>query len=852
MGKKDNNKCCNEIKSLSIHHKKCHQKNRPAVMVLGSFLNQYCSTTTKALNDNQNYQICHNLASSFRLNRIPVPPKQVIPLPKMPAPSFPPMKLPPPSSRDDRLVLMNAKRMQVDYNEMIEKLHKENEYLKDSIETLIAAGYCNNDDDADDDADDMTSQPAVEKEEVNNKKRKKLSSNKNFFVDHQKKTFKDLCLRRRQEKVNALTNRIIGVCIDNAELKCNGLKYIEKNEAFAHEVMNVINGIFERLNYKLKIDVKGLKNVEACELIDEDEEKIERERDQSMMKLALAIMGETTGRAYGRILKVFKETFASTTTDTLPTEYKLNKKLPLEIEPVLYCVPINDVEDEEINEDENLEESLIFGHSGNVKKENEGGLEDGLLMLSKNTCTEDGKSISQVQVVGAKLKGGLLDYLNVMIGKITGRLFEDEGGSPSSSSTDIEEGEPLIMLSSFDGAESFRSSKKVDTVVTFSSQVFSSKSIQEQKIFAGNSSNILTWFQYLGKEDWKTMEPAMSSYYEERKRLVLGHDKPAGFDQSKLWVYDMHDAKLCYELLQHSLWNRKYHRFLLCGCKAHARVYDNDSSKCAMLNDNEYKQRWGLSKERWEHWSQPGRTLNKKAYTKSKHKIWCDSENLGITHFGVNPDVFPTSHLRFDMFHLKCAITRSVMNECRDLIMKQSQSLRDSWTERVLKDIFHKFHIFCWNYNFAFSVMKGNDLGMFIVKIPRVTEFLKTNLIQTNQVKNMVEALDLLPIIFEFMSKSYIEDEELYLEQLEEFKINLELFYKNGRTTFLLENESFYHHCMRFYLPRIAEKTYNRHKLGLGVFNMQGFERRNKESKNTLHRFSTMNRKSPNFLINNC
>ena len=111
-------------------------------------------------------------------------------------------------------------------------------------------------------------------------------------------------------------------------------------------------------------------------------------------------------------------------------------------------------------------------------------------------------------------------------------------------STDIEEGEPLIMLSSFDGAESFRSSKKIDTVVTFSSQVFSSKSVQEQKIFAGNSSNILTWFQYLGKEDWKTMEPSMSSYYEQRKRLVLGHDKPAGFDQSKLWVYDMHYAKV--------------------------------------------------------------------------------------------------------------------------------------------------------------------------------------------------------------------------------------------------------------------------------------------------------------------
>ena len=39
-------------------------------------------------------------------------------------------------------------------------------------------------------------------------------------------------------------------------------------------------------------------------------------------------------------------------------------------------------------------------------------------------------------------------------------------------------------------------------------------------------------------------------------------------------------------------------------------------------------------------------------------------------------------------------------------------------------------------------------------------------------------------------------------------------------------------------MPRIAWKTYKTHGLGLGVFTMQGFERRNKESQNTLRRFS--------------
>jgi len=52
-------------------------------------------------------------------------------------------------------------------------------------------------------------------------------------------------------------------------------------------------------------------------------------------------------------------------------------------------------------------------------------------------------------------------------------------------------------------------------------------------------------------------------------------------------------------------------------------------------------------------------------------------------------------------------------------------------------------------------------------------------------------------------------------------------------------------------MPKIAEITLERHKLGVGIFTMQGFERRNKESKNTIKRFSTSNRKSKNLMSNN-
>ena len=358
--------------------------------------------------------------------------------------------------------------------------------------------------------------------------------------------------------------------------------------------------------------------------------------------------------------------------------------------------------------------------------------------------------------------------------------------------------------------------------------------------------NILTWFQYLGKEDWNSMSPILNSYFIERKRLETGVDKPIGFEESKVWLYDMHDAKLWYELFAHSLWSRKHHRFLLCACTSYARVCDNSSENCHFINDLDFAQKYEFSKERWED-----RMARGVQYSKDSHKNWCDEHNFGITHFAVKPQSMPPSHVRFDMFHMKCAVTRNLMNYIRFLVQKQGKPLRDSFTENVLRGIFHRFHIFCWNNNFAFSIMKGNDLGRFVLNLPTVTAFLRSNLIPTDEITALVGALDLVGGIFSFMSMSYIDDHEEYVTKKEQFKIDLELFYEFGRSTFLKENESFYMHCMRFYLPTHADVTFERHQLGLGIFNMQGFERRNKESKNSIHRFTTMNRNSPHLLVNN-
>ena len=89
------------------------------------------------------------------------------------------------------------------------------------------------------------------------------------------------------------------------------------------------------------------------------------------------------------------------------------------------------------------------------------------------------------------------------------------------------------------------------------------------------------------------------------------------------------------------------------------------------------------------------------------------------------------------------------------------------------------------------------------------------------------------------------QDAEVYKKTLLHFELNLKFFYKAGASTFLSKSsiskdgndETFYCHSLRYYMIEIAIITFEKHKVGVGIFNMQGFERRNKESKNTMRRF---------------
>ena len=220
-----------------------------------------------------------------------------------------------------------------------------------------------------------------------------------------------------------------------------------------------------------------------------------------------------------------------------------------------------------------------------------------------------------------------------------------------------------------------------------------------------------------------------------------------------------------------------------------------------------------------------------------------DEKNSGVSHFGLHPDDIPRDSVWFDVFHLRCAITRRLMATLRRFLMKQTIILIQEFSETILSSFWTDYNVLVWNLNKPFASFIGSKLLIFIENTKKIVGFLQDRFVNTSILKALCDALLIWETITPFLVISTIDDEQKYKREMSEFLNNVKSFYAAGSKTFLTQksigdDETFYLHALRFYLLKIAEETFRDHNLGLGVFTMQGFERRNKESKNTLKRFT--------------
>ena len=47
---------------------------------------------------------------------------------------------------------------------------------------------------------------------------------------------------------------------------------------------------------------------------------------------------------------------------------------------------------------------------------------------------------------------------------------------------------------------------------------------------------------------------------------------------------------------------------------------------------------------------------------------WVDTSDFGIPHFGIDPNLLCRDTIRFDTFHMKCAVTRALMTYLRSFL----------------------------------------------------------------------------------------------------------------------------------------------------------------------------------------
>lgn len=175
--------------------------------------------------------------------------------------------------------------------------------------------------------------------------------------------------------------------------------------------------------------------------------------------------------------------------------------------------------------------------------------------------------------------------------------------------------------------------------------------------------------------------------------------------------------------------------------------------------------------------------------------------------------------------------------------MQQSSEIITKYSRTILIVFWKEYHVLAWDLNKQFTSFTVKEIKSYVENIPQTIDFLKENFQINDHCDNICKSLDLWHRICPFLTKSRITDPDKHEHEFDSFKNDIELFYFYGSKTFLTRNtvgdeETFYMHCLRFYMPQISQNNYVNHGVGVGVFTMQGLERRNKESKNTLRRFN--------------
>ena len=168
------------------------------------------------------------------------------------------------------------------------------------------------------------------------------------------------------------------------------------------------------------------------------------------------------------------------------------------------------------------------------------------------------------------------------------------------------------------------------------------------------------------------------------------------------------------------------------------------------------------------------------------------------------------------------------------------------------------YEISPWITGDGVARLKGIHLKEFVKNTDDITNLL-ANLCLPHEVKDLNCALQAYAKVSKMLGhifidnyddvKMYIEDSTLSSSSSKDdvaqafslaYKSTVNQFYEAGMKSFLTgtsegDGETFYVHNVTFYMPRIIDDTYQKHKLGPGIWSMEGFEYKNAQSKRAIY-----------------
>ena len=203
-----------------------------------------------------------------------------------------------------------------------------------------------------------------------------------------------------------------------------------------------------------------------------------------------------------------------------------------------------------------------------------------------------------------------------------------------------------------------------------------------------------------GEEKANVVVPALESQYRSMCAIVEKEDKDERLiPDSKLFFFELHDGKMHYLLTQHSLFNRKHYPFLLCKCQRGQGVKDINH-KCELISQEETLRLHDRSLRKWTR--KRGIPTVGDKWTVKLHMDWVDEKNFGISHFGIHPNTLRRDRLRFDVFHLRCAITRRMMAYLQGFILGTTPDLIEEFNA-IISDIWSTYNVLLFNMDKTFQ-----------------------------------------------------------------------------------------------------------------------------------------------------